>query len=63
MRKDRSAPSVVVGIDGSRSAAIQLLVVAHDRIHGIGELIGLPCCGTLSDGNCSVLICEPQNVL
>jgi hypothetical protein len=43
--------------------AIQLLVVAHDRIHGIGELIGPPCCGTLSDGNCSVLICEPQNVL
>ena len=43
--------------------SIQLLVVAHDRTHGIGELVGPPCCSTLRDGNCSVLICEPQNVL
>jgi hypothetical protein len=43
--------------------SIQLLVVAHDRTHGIGELVGPPCGSTLRDGNCSVLICEPQNAL
>jgi nucleotide-binding universal stress UspA family protein len=43
--------------------SIQLFVAAHDRTHGIGELMGPPCCGRLRDGDCSVLICEPQNVL
>lgn len=47
----------------ANAKSIQLLVIAHDRAHGITELIGPPGCGALRDGNCSVLICDPQNVL
>lgn len=43
--------------------SIQLVVIAHDRANGIRDLIGPPCCGALRDSNCSLLICEPQNVL
>lgn len=43
--------------------SIQLLVTAHDRAHGITELLGPAGSATLRDSNCSVLICEPQNVL
>ncbi len=46
-----------------QAQSIQLLVIAHDRAHGITELVGPPGCGALRDTNCSVLICEPQNVL
>lgn len=43
--------------------AIQLLVVAHERGQGIRELLGAPGNAALHHANCSVLICEPQNVL
>ena len=43
--------------------SIRLLVIAHDRTHGITELVRPPGFGALRDGNCSVLICDPQNVL
>ncbi|WP_137147755.1 universal stress protein [Mycolicibacterium sp. CR10] len=45
------------------SGSIQLVVVAHDRANGIGELVGPPGRGALRDTNCGILICEPQNVL
>jgi nucleotide-binding universal stress UspA family protein len=47
----------------ANAESIQLLVIAHDRAHGIAELLGPPGCSALRDGNCSVLICDPQNVL
>lgn len=47
----------------ANAKSIQLLVIAHDRAHGIAELLGPPGCSALRDGNCSVLICDPQNVL
>jgi nucleotide-binding universal stress UspA family protein len=53
----------MVNYVAKNARSIQLLVVAHDRTHGIGELVGPPCGSTLRDGNCSVLICEPQNAL
>ena len=43
--------------------SIQLLVIAHDRAHGITELLGPAGVSALRGTNCSVLICEPQNVL
>ncbi len=43
--------------------SIQLIVIGHDRTHGIAELVGPPGCGALRNSNCSILICEPQNVL
>jgi nucleotide-binding universal stress UspA family protein len=43
--------------------SIQLLVVGHDRGHGIRELVGAPGCAALHGANVSVLICESQNVL
>jgi nucleotide-binding universal stress UspA family protein len=43
--------------------SIQLLVVGHERGHGIGELVGAPGCAALHGANVSVLICESQNVL
>lgn len=46
----------------ANAESIQLIVIAHDCAQGIGELIGPVGCGTLGNGNCSVLICEPQNV-
>jgi nucleotide-binding universal stress UspA family protein len=45
------------------SDSIQLLVVDHERGRGIGELVGPPGYATLAGANCSLLICEPQNVL
>ena len=43
--------------------SIQLLVVGHERAHGITELVGPPGYAALHNAACSVLICEPQNVL
>lgn len=47
----------------ANAESIQLLVLAHDRAHGVTELIGPPGCNALRHSNCSVLICDPQNVL
>ncbi len=47
----------------ANAQSIQLLVIAHDRSHGITELLGPPGCSALRVGNCSVLISDPQNVL
>ncbi len=47
----------------ANAQSIQLIVVAHDRAHGLGELVGPGGYGALRNGNCSVLICDPQNVL
>ena len=46
-----------------QAQSIQLLVIAHDRAHGITELLGPAGSTALRGTNCSVLICEPQNVL
>ncbi len=43
--------------------SIQLLVVGHERAHAINTLVGPPGYAALHNANCSVLICEPQNVL
>ena len=43
--------------------SIQLLVIGHERARGIRELVGPPGYAALHSGGCSVLICEPQNVL
>jgi nucleotide-binding universal stress UspA family protein len=43
--------------------SIQLLVVGHERAQGITALLGPPGYAALHNANCSVLICEPQNVL
>jgi nucleotide-binding universal stress UspA family protein len=43
--------------------SIQLLVIAHDRAHGISELVGPPGSCALREGNCSVLITDRQTVL
>jgi nucleotide-binding universal stress UspA family protein len=45
------------------ASSIQLLVVGHERTHGINALVGPPGYATLHNASCSVLICEPQNVL
>ena len=45
------------------AGSIQLLVVGHERAHGITALLGPPGYAALHDTACSVLICEPQNVL
>ena len=45
------------------ASSIQLLVAGHERAQGINELVGPPGYAALHNGNCSVLICEPQNVL
>ena len=45
------------------ASSIQLLVVGHERGHGITELVGPPGNAALHDTDCSVLMCEPQNVL
>ena len=45
------------------ASLIQLLVVGHERGGGIMELVGPPANTALHDTACSVLICEPQNVL
>lgn len=43
--------------------SIKLLVVGHERGHGIGELVGPPGYATLHQADCAVLVCEPRNVL
>jgi nucleotide-binding universal stress UspA family protein len=43
--------------------SIQLIVVGHERPQGISALLGPPGYAALQDAECSVLICEPQNVL
>jgi hypothetical protein len=43
--------------------SIQLLVVGHERAQGITALVGPPGYAALQGSDCSVLICEPQNVL
>ena len=45
------------------ASSIQLLVVGHERAHGITALVGPPGYAALHNADCSVLICEPQNVL
>jgi nucleotide-binding universal stress UspA family protein len=42
---------------------IQLLVVGRERPHGIVELVGPPGYAALHTADCSVLICESQNIL
>jgi hypothetical protein len=43
--------------------AIQLLIVGRERAHGITVLVGPPGYAALHNAECSVLICEPQNIL
>ncbi len=43
--------------------SIQLLVVAHERGQGIAELLGAAGNAVLAHADCSVLVCEPQNLL
>ena len=45
------------------ASLIQLVVVGHERGGGIMELVGPPANAALHDTACSVLICEPRNVL
>ena len=45
------------------ASSIQLLVVGRERAQGIKALAGPPGYAALHNGNCSLLICEPQNVL
>jgi nucleotide-binding universal stress UspA family protein len=45
------------------ASSIQLLVVGHERAHGIRELVGPPGYAALQNAACSVLVCEPRNVL
>ena len=45
------------------ASSIQLLIVGHERAQGITALAGPPGYAALHNGNCSLLICEPQNVL
>jgi nucleotide-binding universal stress UspA family protein len=43
--------------------SIQLLVVGRELTGGIAALVGPPGYAALQNADCSVLICEPQNVL
>jgi nucleotide-binding universal stress UspA family protein len=45
------------------AGTIQTLVVGRDRAHGIREFVGPPGFAALHEAGCSVLICEPRNVL
>ena len=45
------------------ASSIQVFVVGHERGHGITELVGPPGNAALHDTDCSVLVCEPQNVV
>jgi nucleotide-binding universal stress UspA family protein len=45
------------------ASSIQLLVVGHERTDGITALLGPPGYAALRNADCSVLICESQNVL
>ena len=42
---------------------IQLMVVGHERAHGIREIVGPPGYAALHKAGCSVLVCDPQTVL
>lgn len=42
---------------------IQLLVVGHERVRGIKDLVGPPGYASLQEAGCSVLICQPHTVL
>ena len=46
-----------------KAGSIQLLVVGHERARGIKDLIVPPGYASLHETACSVLVCEPQNVL
>ena len=59
-----------VAVDGStlnylakEADSIKLLVIGHERAQGIRELVGPPGYATLHQAGCSVLVCEPRNVL
>jgi nucleotide-binding universal stress UspA family protein len=43
--------------------AIQLFVTGHERARGIAEIVGPPGYAALHNAGCSVLICEPRNLL
>jgi nucleotide-binding universal stress UspA family protein len=45
------------------AGSINLLVIGRERAHGIRELVGPPGYATLHQAGCSVLVCEPRNVL
>jgi nucleotide-binding universal stress UspA family protein len=45
------------------TSSIQLFVTGHERTHGIGEIVGPPGYAALHNAGCSVLICEPRNLL
>jgi nucleotide-binding universal stress UspA family protein len=45
------------------ASSIQLFVTGHERAHGIGEIVGPPGYAALHNAGCSVLICEPRNLL
>jgi nucleotide-binding universal stress UspA family protein len=45
------------------AGSIKLLVIGHERAHGIRELVGPPGYATLHQAGCSVLVCEPRTVL
>lgn len=45
------------------ASSIKLLVVGHERASGIREIVGPPGYAALHHADCSVLICEPRNVL
>lgn len=45
------------------AGSINLLVIGHERAHGIRELVGPPGYATLHQAGCSVLVCEPRTVL
>jgi nucleotide-binding universal stress UspA family protein len=45
------------------ASSSQMLVVGHERAQGINALVGPPGYAELHNASCSVLICEPQNVL
>lgn len=46
-----------------QSDPIQLLVISHERPHGIKDLFASPGYASLHEAECSVLICQPQIVL
>jgi nucleotide-binding universal stress UspA family protein len=56
---DRSTLSYLA----KNASSIQLLVVGHERPQGVAALLGPPGYAALHNAECSVLICEPQNVL
>jgi nucleotide-binding universal stress UspA family protein len=52
-----------MGFLAKNASSIQLLVVGHERPEGVSALVGPPGYAALHNAECSVLICEPQNVL